>query len=267
MKTLRITLWAVISLTFPVLSHGQIPPVDSDVPQVKAYKLPLPLDSRPTIERSGVPKIDIDAIVDDAFGQSQDRLTKISARREEVRKKNAELSFHDQEIQRLLIPKKSRLGMLCVPSFTPEWAITYNSSTHTLTLKESEQNIWYLRYHFDHWDEYTHNPGVERPKRYESPKVQTHTLRISADMTSLLTSIWGNGIGTAVEPNPNILIMDGVTYEFFINGRRANTRSEKNAYATFANALKDAIFAGDKTRAETLICSEFQRVVSGLSVE
>ena len=229
MKTLCITLGAVLSLAFFALADGQIPPVDA------------------------------------APGNGgQDRLTRIPESRVEVRKKDSDLSFHDQEIKRLLIPEENKLGVLCVPSFTPEWAITYSPKTNTLTLKEAEKNLWYHRYSFAHWDQSTHKSGEKRPKRYESPKVMTHTLRISGEMKPLLAAIWDGGIGSAVDPDPNHLFFDGVTYEFFADQRRANTRNEKNAYVVFANALKDAILAGDRSRAESLIGDEFQRVVSEL---
>ena len=71
MKTLRITLWAVLSLTFSALAYGQIPPIDADEPQVRAYTLPLPLDSRSTIERGKVYPDVLDSMVVDAFRQSE----------------------------------------------------------------------------------------------------------------------------------------------------------------------------------------------------
>lgn len=273
MKTLRITLGAVLSLAFSALAYGQIPPIDDDEPQVRAYTLPLPLNPRSTMEKFDGIQIpsndDLEKMIEDAApgSEKQDRLTRIPESRAEVRKKDSDLSFHDQEVKRLLIPEKNKLGVLCVPSFTPEWAITYSPKTNTLTLKEAEKNLWYHHYSFAHWDQSTHKSGEKRPKTYESPKVKTHTLRISGEMKPLLAAIWDGGIGSAVDPNPNVLFFDGVTYEFFADQRRANTRNEKNAYVVFANALKDAILAGDRFRAESLIGEEFQRVLSELHLD
>ena len=147
--------------------------------------------------------------------------------------------------------------------------VTYyaNEYVEALVSSEAEKNLWYHRYSFAHWDQSTHKSGEKRPKTYESPKVKTHTLRISAEMKPLLAAIWDDGISSAVDPNPNILFFDGVTYEFFADKRRANTRNEKNAYVVFANALKDAILAGDRARAESLIGEEFQRVLSELHLD
>ncbi len=72
MKTLRITLWAVLSLMFSTLSHGQIPPIDTDEPQARAYTLPLPLDSPSPLELGKLyPDIVLDSMAMDAFKQSQ----------------------------------------------------------------------------------------------------------------------------------------------------------------------------------------------------
>ena len=128
---------------------------------------------------------------------AQDKLTRIESRDIAIRANDSELSFHDQEMTRMLNPKKAEFGVLCVPSFTPEWAITFDSKAHALVLKESEENIWYHKRGFDHWDEYTHKEGETRPKQYKSPKVKTYQLTIAADMVPLLTAIWKSAIGTA----------------------------------------------------------------------
>ena len=117
---------------------------------------------------------------------AQDKLTRIESRDIAIRANDSELSFHDQEMTRMLNPKKAEFGVLCVPSFTPEWAITFDSKAHALVLKESEENIWYKKYHFEHWGEYTHKEGETRPKQYKSPKVKTYELAIAADMAPML---------------------------------------------------------------------------------
>ena len=203
------------------------------------------------------------AIFIPAVSMAQDKLTRIESRDIARRANDSELSFHDQEMTRMLNPKKAEFGVLCVPSFTPEWAITFDSKAHALVLKESEENIWYKKYHFEHWDEYTHKEGETRPKQYKSPKVKTYELAIAADMAPMLNAIWKSAIGTAVERDRNIIMMDGTRWKYFINGEQAES-DEKNPLVQFTNELKEAIITGNRSHAEDLIGSEFQRVVSHL---
>ena len=198
------------------------------------------------------------------ISMAQDKLTRVESRDFTRRAADAELSFHDQEMERLLIPKETELGVLCVPSFTPEWAITLDAKAHALVLKESEENIWYHKRGFDHWDEYTHKKGEKRPKKYKSPKVKTYKLAIAADMAPMLNAIWKSAIGTAVERDRNIIMMDGTRWKYFINGEQAESHDEKNPLVQFTNELKEAIITGNRSHAESLIGSEFQRVVSHL---
>ena len=199
------------------------------------------------------------------ISMAQDKLTRVESRDFTRRAADAELSFHDQEMERLLIPKETELGVLCVPSFTPEWAITLDAKVHALVLKESEENIWYHKRGFDHWDECTHKKGEKRPKKYKSPKVKTYQLTIAADMVPLLTAIWKSAIGTAVERDRNVIMFDGTNWKYFINGEQAESRYKKNPTVAFTNELKQAIIAGNRSQAESLIEAEFQRAVSNLN--
>ena len=204
------------------------------------------------------------AIFIPAVSMAQDKLTRIESRDIAIRANDSELSFHDQEMTRMLNPKKAEFGVLCVPSFTPEWAIIFDSKAHALVLKESEENIWYKKYHFEHWGEYTHKEGETRPKQYKSPKVKTYELAIAADMAPMLNAIWKSAIGTAVERDRNIIMMDGTRWKYFINGEQAESRDEKNPLVQFTNELKEAIITGNRSHAEDLIGSEFRRAVSNL---
>lgn len=204
------------------------------------------------------------AIFIPAVSMAQAKLTRIESRDIAIRANDSELSFHDQEMTRLLNPKKAEFGVLCVPSFTPEWAIIFDSKAHALVLNESEENIWYKKLHFEHWNEYTHKEGETRPKQYKSPKVKTYELAIAADMAPMLNAIWKSAIGTAVERDRNIIMMDGTRWKYFINGEQAESSSHKNPLVQFTNELKEAIITGNRSHAEDLIGSEFQRVVSHL---
>ena len=204
------------------------------------------------------------AIFIPAVSMAQDKLTRIESRDIAIRANDSELSFHDQEMTRLLNPKKAEFGVLCVPSFTPEWAITFDSKAHALVLRESEENIWYKKLHFEHWNEYTHKEGETRPKQYKSPKIKTYKLPIAADIAPMLNAIWKSAIGTAVERDRNIIMMDGTRWKYFINGEQAESSYQKNPLVQFTNELKEAIITGNRSHAEDLIGSEFQRVVSHL---
>ena len=204
------------------------------------------------------------AIFIPAVSMAQDKLTRIESRDIARRANDSELSFHDQEMTRMLNPKKAEFGVLCVPSFTPEWAITFDSKAHALVLRESEENIWYKKQGFDHWNEYTHKEGETRPKQYKSPKVKTYELAIAADMAPMLNAIWKSAIGTAVERDRNIIMMDGTRWKYFINGEQAESSYQKNPLVQFTNELKEAIITGNRSHAEDLIGSEFRRAVSNL---
>ena len=204
------------------------------------------------------------AIFIPAVSMAQDKLTRIESRDIAIQANDPELSFHDQEMARLLNPKKAEFGVLCVPSFTPEWAIIFDSKAHTLVLNESEENIWYKKLHFEHWNEYTHKEGETRPKQYKSPKVKTYKLTIAADIAPMLNAIWKSAIGTAVERDRNIIMMDGTRWKYFINGEQAESSYQKNPLVQFTNELKEAIITGNRSHAEDLIGSEFRRAVSNL---
>jgi hypothetical protein len=209
---------------------------------------------------------------------AQDKLVLIDSASIAVRKRSPELSFHDQEMQRLLMPKDAEFGVECVPSFEPEWMLTYSPSAHALIYKVSQENIWYKKYHFDHWDEYTHNPGVERPERYISPEVNTYQLALADNQAELLRTIWRNAIGQAIDKNAknltdedkqqlNIVHLDGTKWNFFLDTRRAQSRSTKNPHVAFTNALMEAVRDGDSQRMNSLIDDEFQRVVAEPSIQ
>ena len=192
-----------------------------------------------------------------------------------VRKRSSELSFHDQEMQRLLMPKDAEFGVECVPSFEPEWMLTYSPSAHALIYKVSQENIWYKKYHFDHWDDYTHKPGEKRPKRYISPEVNTYQLALADSQAELLRTIWRNAIGQAIDKNTvtvdnqkqRIVHLDGTKWNFFLDTRRAQSRSTKNPHVAFTNALMEAVRDGNSQRMSSLIDEESQRVVAEPSIQ
>ena len=209
---------------------------------------------------------------------AQDKLVLIDSASIAVRKRSSELSFHDQEMQRLLMPKDAEFGVECVPSFEPEWMLTYSPSAHALIYKVSQENIWYKKYHFGHWDDYTHKPGEKRPKRYISPEVNTYQLALADSQAELLRTIWRNAIGQAIDKNAknltdedkqqlNIVHLAGTKWNFFLADRRAYSYFAKNPHVAFTNALMEAVRDGDSQRMSSLIDEEFQRVVAEPSIQ
>ena len=206
---------------------------------------------------------------------AQDKLVLIDSASIAVRKRSSELSFHDQEMQRLLMPKDAEFGVECVPSFEPEWMLTYSPSAHALIYKVSQENIWYKKYHFDHWDDYSHKPGEKRPKRYISPEVNTYQLALADSQAELLRTIWRNAIGQAIDENTvtvdnqkqRIVHLDGTKWNFFLDTRRAQSRSTKNPHVAFTNALMEAVRDGNSQRMSSLIDEESQRVVAEPSIQ
>ena len=216
-------------------------------------------------------------LVTATIAHAQDKLFLPDSASIAVRKRCPEQSFHDQEMQRLLMPKNAEFGVECVPSFDLEWTLTNSLSAHALIYKVSQENIWYKKYHFDHWDDYSHKPGEKRPKRYKSPKVDTYKLALADDQAELLRTIWRNAIGQAIDKNAknftdedkqqlNIVHLDGTKWNFFLDTRRAQSRSTKNPHVAFTNALMEAVRDGDSQRMNSLIDEEFQCVFSGLSI-
>ncbi len=205
------------------------------------------------------------------IANAQDKLILLDSTSVTVRKGDPDLSFHDQEMLRLLMPRDAEFGVECVPSFGPEWTLTYSPSVRALIYKVSQENIWYKKYHFDHWSEYTHKPGEKRPKRYQSPKVNTYKLPLADDQAELLRTIWRSAIGHAIDKKAknltdedkqqlNIVILDGTSWNFFLDTRRAQSRSTKNLHVAFTNALMEAVRDGDSQRMNSLINDEFQRI-------
>jgi hypothetical protein len=179
---------------------------------------------------------------------AQDKLFLPDSLHVAVRKSAPDLYFHDQEMQRLLMPKDAEFGVESVPSFECEWTLTYSPSAHALIYKVSQENIWYKKYHFDHWDDYTHKPGEKRPKRYKSPKVNTYKLALADDQAELLRTIWRNAIGQAIDEKTmeamtisgkhplRVVHTDGTRWNFFLADRRAYSYFAKNPHVAFTNA-------------------------------
>ena len=204
---------------------------------------------------------------------AQDKLILVdSESREAWLKKNRQVGMFDREKARLLIPTKAEFGVECIPSFSPEWALTYDSAAHALVCKKAEKSIWYSTYDAMYKKKSKTKNGRKiakrvlrkKPKDYVAPEVKTYSLAITPDQLQMLQAIWKSAVGTAEDGIDNTL--DGIKWEYFIDGKRAKTKKDKNKLVIFTNDLQKAVMTGDSNLKDSLINNEFQRVVSELDI-
>ena len=181
---------------------------------------------------------------------AQDRLIRVDGESKAWRKKNSQVAMNDREKQRLLMPQGAAFGVECVPSFSPEWTLTYDSVAHALVYKIAEKSIWYSTYHAWHKSKkigknITKSVLRKRPKNYVAPDVNTYSLTITPTQVQNLRELWTIAVGTAEDREVHIL--DGTKWEYFINGQLAKSHRAKNV------SRKDSLFA------------EYQKVIIGLT--
>lgn len=201
-------------------------------------------------------------------GLAQDKLVKllrVDSASVAWRKDRPQTVFYDKEKTRLLVSEGTAFGVECIPSFSPEWTLTYDSIACSLVYKEVEKNLWGTT--FRAWykrkkirGKRHHYRWVQRkhPKGYEAPAVKISTVAITLDHAEMLRAIWANVVGSAVEGEVHIL--DGTKWEYFINGKRAKSHNEQNNFVKFTNELKEAVRNGDAGNIYSLIEAEFQRI-------
>ena len=193
---------------------------------------------------------------------AQGRLIRIDSEDERWWKNSQQMTFARNELTRLLMPKDVEFGVVCKPSFSPEWALSYDSTAHTLVYRKAEKSIWQTTYKALHKlkkIDKIHSKWVPRkhPKDYVAPNVQAYSLAITDEQVQMLKTIWTTAVGNAEKKMDATL--DGTSWEYFIDGQRAKARREDNALVKFTNELADAVRTGDASRKETLIDNEFQR--------
>ena len=193
---------------------------------------------------------------------AQGRLIRIDSEDETWWKNSRQMTFARNELTRLLMPKDVEFGVVCLPSFSPEWALSYDSTTHTLVCRKADKSIWQTTYKALHKlkkVDKKHSKWVPRkhPKDYVAPNVQAYSLAITDEQVQMLKAIWTTAVGNAEKKMDATL--DGTSWEYFIDGQRAKARREDNALVRFTNELADAVRTGDASRKDTLIDNEFQR--------
>ena len=210
-------------------------------------------------------------------GQAQEKLMRIG---EDVssQKKNAQYLFYNKEKARLLMPKDAEFGIECIPSFSPEWSLTYDSVGNALVYNEAQKSIWSSTYDSMYKkktkiDKKSDRTIVQRklrkhPKDYVAPDVKTYTLVINVEQVQMLKAIWSNAIGTSKKREDSML--DGTTWLYFIGEQRAkaHTGSNNNPYSIvrLSEKLVLAVKTGNASRCDSLIGAEFQRMVSNLDI-
>ncbi|MBO4430183.1 MAG: DUF4419 domain-containing protein [Bacteroidaceae bacterium] len=112
MKTNSITLWAILCLCISTISYGQVP---SDPPTVRAYTLPLPLNTNPIGERFD---IDVNGIADSILRDEARKLEKnsVPATEKKSKKKEKKVSKQSSKVlkQSSKVLKQTKTGITFV---------------------------------------------------------------------------------------------------------------------------------------------------------
>lgn len=201
---------------------------------------------------------------------AQDKLFYMDSETEEWMKTYSQWVFYNSEKARLLMPKEAAFGVECLPSFSPEWTLTYDSVAHVLVYKEAQKSIWYNTYSAmykakkvsDNY--YIDIPRKRRPNGYVAPNIKTFTMTISDEQTAKLRTVWKTAVYGAEDRK--VFIIDGVTWNYFIDDRMATTHREKNVLVMFTEELRKAVHSGKTNRMDSLISNEFQHVIDGLTL-
>ena len=215
------------------------------------------------------------AIVSLTMG-AQEKLIRIDSEDIAWQKDNPQYSFFNKEKARLLMPQAAEFGVECIPSFSPEWSLTYDSVAHKLVYNEKKKSIWYSTYNAMYKKKTITKNGRKiakrklrkHPKGYVAPDVKTYSLTISIEQAQMLKAICSDAIGTS-EPREDSML-DGTTWNFFIGEQRAKAHSGSNynpySIVKLTGELVKAVKAGDASRCDSLIGAEFQHVVANLEI-
>ena len=117
-------------------------------------------------------------------GWAQGKLIWVHSEDESWRKETPQTVLYDQEKSRLLMPQGAAFGVECIPSFSTEWTLTYDSVAHALVYREVEKSLWHATYRALHKlrnIDKTHSKWElrKRPKDYVAPAVKTASLPVS----------------------------------------------------------------------------------------
>ena len=200
---------------------------------------------------------------------AQDKLIRVADKPTSWKKGKPKTTLFDSEMARLLMPQEAAFGVECIPSFSPEWTLTYDSVARSLVYREAQTSIWHTTFQATHKKKkigekrYKWVPR-KRPKGYVAPDVKTFTMAVSDDQRTMLRAVWKTAVYGAEDRE--VFILDGVKWEYFIDGRRAKSHRNNNVLVAFTEELRKAVRSGDANRKDSLIGNEFQRVVDGLTI-
>ena len=201
---------------------------------------------------------------------AQEKLIRIDSEDIAWQKDNPQYLFFNKEMARLLMPQGAAFGVECIPSFSPEWSLSYDSVAHALIYNEAQKSIWYSTYNAMYKKKTKTKNGRKisqrklrkHPQDYMAPTVKTFTLAIDAGVAQMMNAIWSNAIGLAERREDGML--DGTTWLYFIGEQRAKAHlgGNYNSYpiVVLANKLAEAVEAGNTSRCDSLIGAEFQHV-------
>lgn len=200
---------------------------------------------------------------------AQDKLIRVADKPTSWKKGKPKTTLFDSEMARLLMPQEAAFGVECIPSFSPEWTLTYDSVARSLVYREAQTSIWHTTFQATHKKKKIGEKRYKwfsrkRPKGYVAPDVKTFTMAVSDDQRAMLRAVWKTAVYGAEDRE--VFILDGVKWEYFIDGRRAKSHRDKNVLVAFTEELRKAIRSGNMNRKDSLIGNEFQRVVDGLTI-
>ena len=203
---------------------------------------------------------------------AQEKLIRIGSEDIAWQQDNPQYLFFNKEKARLLMPQGAAFGVECIPSFSPEWSLTYDSVAHALVYNEAQKSIWYSTYNAMYKKRTITKNGRKiakrklrkHPKDYVAPDVKSFTLAIDAGQAQMLKAILSDAIGTS-EPREDSML-DGTTWIYFIGEQRAKARTEDNFIVKLTDKIVEAVKAGDASRCDSLIGAEFQHVAANLEI-
>ena len=144
---------------------------------------------------------------------AQEKLIRIDSKDITWQKDNPQYFFFNKEKARLLMPQAAEFGVECIPSFAPEWSLTYDSVAQALIYNEAQESIWHSTYDAMYKKKTITKNGrkiVKRelrkhPKDYVAPDVKTYSLTISIEQAQMLKAICSVAIGTS-EPREDSML-------------------------------------------------------------
>ena len=197
---------------------------------------------------------------------AQDRLIRVDSESKDLRKTSSQRKMFDREKARLLMPQGAAFGVECIPSFSPEWTLTYDSLAQALVYKVAEKSIWYSTYGAMHKKKKIKGKNYsvprKRPKNYIAPEAKTYSLAISDEQVQQLRAIWRTAVGAAEDRE--VFLLDGTKWEYFIDGKFAKSHRNKNVLVKFTNELAETVRTGNVSRKDSLFEAS-QNVITGLT--